>query len=541
MNLRNRTPLILTLLLFLAPLTTQGLYMNWYLGDTPLPTPEYANATPRLMLSIHTHEHTDEIFHRHFVRFVMHYTVRRITELQANGAPAELKITGPGRRGGGAYVYVRPVFAPGATTFEGPNAYGRSVTVRMLDAAGQPVAEDPFYFELTEPDGDRFRMYAQGAKNQPFGAVASWHPVDGEPKTLADFGIILQTDAEGAITGVRTPSQLAFLEDVSDHQYQVTRYELPETHPPASHANGLLPPEGAVPFSQALVKNLNPESGDVFKIIDIKRRSGNRQSRWTKNPIGDYDLAIHHENGEFWYQRSARWWNEDRTRFYQLSGFITCGGAIQTTTTTRGRIAGEWMDLERKVEIGERVTVESYAYYETPASHLRKVSVIRHCDGRWEAFDYDEEGRRDIEIRPIAVHRQVVEYVEDPDAAAVADDDPLGGLLDAFTDGAPPGKRRVTRTVTEYHPQNPPEIVRQSLDQGEVKIHTFTHPDPEVVRAPDDDRPAVTTVIRNGEFAERNWITYDVERDGRLVTLTEWTDNPDRPFGHPRNHTRTRW
>lgn len=508
-----------------------------YFKAVELPTPPGSTTRIRPAVSIYTVRHTDDVYHRHFQRVSFRYCVRRILRYQADGVtPAELKICRDIRR------YIFPVFEPGQSTFEGEGRDGKKIRVRMLNEEGEAVTSAPYYIELEEPSGDRFRMYASGGPNRPFGSFTSWHSASGEVRTLADFGITVFTDEKGALTQVRSSENLHVFEDLGGERYRKLNYDQLDKIPDEPKSDGYTIPEGLIPIEDTILENPDPHSSDFIQDVTRYRdKEEVRRLRWTKNPIGDYDLAHYDENWELIYEQHARWYNEDRSRFYRLNGTRLQDGTIRSTLRTRGVIAGRWMDLERRVETGDEVDVTTYHYYEEPASRRHKPWITQYGDGRWEAFDYDAQGRLEIELRPIATTRQVVEFVEEEPAEVPPEEDLLSGLFEAFTDGAPAGKRRVVRTVTDYHPVEAPHDIRASLEQGEVTRHEFIHPDPSVIRADTESRPAVTTLHRNGVFVERSWFTYDVERNGRRMTITETSTNPDASFGDPKNRHSSRW
>ncbi len=438
------------------------MHQHWFLG------PRGEAGAERPMISIHTHTHTDEFYHRDFVRFALGFCVRRVTEFQEDGVtPAELKITYRDD------VYLRPVFEPGSTRFEGKNPQGNPVSVQMLDEAGAPVAQNPAYYELTRSKGDMIRLSARAEKNQPFGAVVSWTPADGPSQTLEALGIALLTDAHGILEQVLTPTHLAFLEDVGVESYRVTVYELPEGYVPDLLDGRYVPPEGEKPSRTALVENPEPGQQTELRISSLLKNGNREFYRWTVNPLGDYDLDRCDENWEVLYPRTRRWYSEDRSQFFRIRGRTICGGVIRVTTDRREQVAGRWRLTERSVKTGDTVRTTTYIHHEHSGPLRGKLRYTKHCDGNWVAYVYAEDGRKTMEIRPGMTQRQVVEYVPDPNAVSAVEDDLLRGMLDSFTDGAPPGKRRISRRVTEYHPPVPPEHPEDLVDSPDVDIKRF--------------------------------------------------------------------
>ncbi|MCC5842731.1 MAG: hypothetical protein JJU05_00630 [Verrucomicrobia bacterium] len=481
------------------------------------------------MLSIHTHEHTDEFHHRHFLRFVYGYTVRRVTEFQPDGVtPAEIKITYRDN------VYLRPEFLEGSDTYVGrPARGGRDVTVRMLDDARQPTAVNPAYFELTLHDGEKILMIARGGKNRPFGAVVMRQSPEGDPVTLADLGIQIFTDGDGVIEQVLTPTHFAVVEDTDSGSYTVIIYDEIEKNPPVLHEGRYIAPEGLDPFLQAWVENPGPYEKSDLRIYTRRSRGEPTYYQWTVNPLGDYDLDRCDENWEVTHPWRRRWYSDDGKYFFRQRGTVLCGGTIRVTTERSERIAGNWHVMERHRKIGDRETAD--IHYAEPASHRGKIKHRLESDGNWVAYDYNERGFRTLEIRPVATHRTVIEYVPDPSAAIEETDDLLGGLLDSFSDGAPPGKRRMTRHVTDYDPPAPPEVPAEATHLGEVRIHGFEHPDPDAQRPSSPSRPAVTTFYRNGKFEKRVWYTPETDPEGRNIVREQTATCPDAAYGDPGN------
>ncbi len=553
----GRTPGFTFALLFLfvtsyvsaVSLVTESRRIGWKLGEGVLPSREGVSGDDFPKLSFHPRLHRGEllnsgnfyinpevhkgdVFQRNQVRFVLRYAVQRVSAYEPGDAPRRVLVTQNDR------IFVNAHFEEGSHTFEGEAAEEEPVRVRMLNAEREPVSSDPFYYELTESGGDRFLMYAQGGENQPFGAVAIWHPADGAPKTLEDLGLTLQTDETGAITHARSSSHLILLRDEGGESYRVTHYEGLEA-PSAETAEGrFMEPEGIRPRAEYFLEHYSGYTNPALQVTTHYPSGRIQRIRMATNRMGLYHAFFFDENWEVMEGVLEQGYNEDRTRFYRVTQRWAYGG-FRTTTHVDASVDGAWKEVERRVEYRNEVSVQTYTYYTEPSFRQGKVKIIRHDDGRWEAFDYDEKGRRDLEIQPIRVHRQEVKYVEDSEPAEVEDED-LEGLFSAFTDGAPEGKRREAQTVTEYRPKAPPENVRASLEEGEVRVHQFTHPDSSVERSSEETRPAVTTVYREGEFVERIWFTYDVEEDGRKVTRTETSRDPDAGYGHPRNFTGTR-
>ncbi len=476
---------------------------------------------------IQTVAHSDSLHRREKMRFHLRYSVRRISKTHPDGTTAEIKIIR------GNHVYAHPTFAEGSAEFEGRSSNGQRFRVRMVDDEYESVTENPVYFELTEANGDRFYLHARGGPGTPFGAFVFWFSAEGEMKTREDFGIFLETDPDGTLRAVRTPHRLALLEDEEHGGYQLRVYrELPHVDDVLPD-NRFLPPENTVPYEH--YRYIKPETPGKTGLLaeKILPEQPYRWARWVENPIGDYDLYYDDENGEVYLEIAVRRYTRNPRNFIRTHGQILRGGQRRVTTTERTVIGGSWKNIRQEIDLEGDVTVWTYTYWDEPVPRDFELKTRVSSKGPWAAFDYDIIGRLEVEIRPVETTRQVVEYV--PEETPGDGPGALDAFLAAFTDGAPEGKRRVSREVVEYDPPAPPEDIREGTKRGEVTLHEYAHPDPSVNRDPEDDRPAVTTLLRHGEFVKRTWIKYDVEQDGKKVTRRVTTQDENATHDDPRN------
>lgn len=501
-------------------------------GTLPQESIRVSGYERRPILIIQTQSHVDNLHKREEMRFCFRYAVRRISSTHADGSPAVVKILR------GNVIYIRARFQEGSAVFTGRATNGNRVEVKMLNEAYEPDAQNPFYYEISEPNGNRYYLFARGGPGMPFGTFAFLYTADDEMKTREDFGFFFETDPDGTPFAIRTPHTLTFLTDQEDGGHELRLYrnmphvsEIPEE-------TRFVPPVGAEP--REILKYMKPDWPDKTGLLVelIFPEEPYRWYRWVENPIGDYDVYYEDENREVFMPGNVRRRGPEQGQFTRVNGRILRGGQREVTTRLSERMGESWKTIRREIDVEGDVTVWTYTYWDEPVPRDFELKTEVSSKGPWAAFDYDFMGRREVEIRPVQTTRQVVEFVADKSPGD--GDDALDDLLGAFTDGAPAGKRRVVHLVEEFDPPAPPEDIRGGIDRGEVTLHMYEHPDPGVIRDPDDRRPAVTTRLRHGAFVERTWFEYDVEHNGRKVTRRVTTSDATATHDDPRNDVRLR-
>lgn len=446
-------------------------------------------------VGIETVEHTDDIYDPSSVYVEIAYAVRRTRGVYPSGAPQNVEIYHNDR------IFVDAFFAPGRSEFRGKAASGEFVTVRLLDEAGNQTTDRPAFFELKTSDGDLFRFHARAALNRPFGVLTEWQPSGKPAQSIEDMGISIVADENGVIRQVRNPSRTVFVESLGKQAYQIVHYDNRQVS--AQPADGLhTVKEGEIPLYRHVFRNPDPSSSSgSLESLCYKNGEFSYRLVWTPNVIGDYDMKELTESGEFLGYGNKRWWGANRDLFFRIDGRKNSEGKFKSYHRTFKAIAGKWMVLEEKVKIEGKVVRETYfTYNREHGPNYGKLTSKYTLNGEWEAFDFDDQGRKILEIVPVASQNEGVETRED------------------------------SHTETRYFPEKPPENPSEALTKGRVTRYIYA----------DDDarKPSESTLHQDGEFVSRSWFTYNVLHNWQQMTREEISHNPDGKPGDPENEIR---
>ncbi len=446
-----------------------------------------------MSLGIETEDHTDAIYNAGAVHVEIRYSVRRTKGVYPSGAPRNVEINFRQKK------FVDAYFAPGRSEFRGKAKTGQLVTVRLLDGAGQPTTGRPEFFELTEPDGSRYRFHARSGPGRSFGVLKEWQPPGKPAQTIEEMGISILTDEHGVIRQVRNPFRTVYVKTLGDQGYQIAVYK---NHQVSQEAvNGLYTVKnGEVALSRQTFRNPDDSRSDSLESVEYKQGEFKGRYMWVTNMKREYDLMELTEEGEFLRYRKKSWSDYNRDLHFYIRSIKNSDGEFESNHNTWTTMSGKWKALQKTVKIGgETVSTINYTYIKERGPNYGKLKSKWVQNAGWEAYDYDDQGRKVLKIVPVE---------------------------------APPteGSDQNSPSKTRYVPESPPENPGEALKNGRVTQYFYA-----------DDQttePSEFLLHEDGEFVSRSWFTYNVLHKWRQMTREEISHNAEGKPGDPENEIR---
>lgn len=346
--------------------------------------------------------------------------------------------------------------------------------LQMISEGGQPVTESPTYYELVDRTGYRERFVADmGAVNG--GVLADVTTVRGRRQLLGDSGLeVLRTN--NVLRQVKTPQCLADIVSPTPYGYSI-RFFAPEDVPERG-TNALYEPVG-----------------EPYIVWGIEQPDTNTIDRIRITQTGMDVTNVY----EYTYSAYLQKWT-----------LITGGGERKESVWTLPNDAGDVRIRIREIrnaadEVVEKLSEEVHdkpwgkltmwsavdpegealttyhEYYEDPADGTkqgRRKSLL-NPNGSWEKYDYDEQGRRTMVLRPIG------------DLSMEAATSANGHVI-----------------VTSYEPVDPADapLVLTNADASVVNV---------------DARPRQVVEKVGGVEVARRYYAYKVAADGSCIEIQE--------------------
>jgi len=257
------------------------------------------------------------------------------------------------------------------------------------------VTSDPTYYDRVFATGhrDRFPVATNEFGERPLESVIT---VTGRRMWLADSGIDVVRDEHGSLRQVLAPQCLADIVTNSAYKYTIDFYSPPHV---GVQTNGLYTTTDE-PFISWTVENPTPATNTSLRVTRIVGSSSNVHDFTYTSAVGEWDLV---SGGGL--RKETKSVLEDEALDNSLSTYEIRGpddAVVHKKTEYMHYYPEVGAVMWEKIDPDGANLMTTNEYYEESAETGRYMRVKSRIepDGSWTTWDYDDEGRKTVEIKP---------------------------------------------------------------------------------------------------------------------------------------------
>ncbi len=349
---------------------------------------------PNGLIDIQSETITDGLYTPQSMGYEMGYMITHVSEaLTTNGVPRQVTVLGTPSK---PVIYQ---FADNVSTGLPTGQYSASLDrLVMVNAAGQPVLNNPAYYDLVEGNGGRYR-YGAATNLEQYCGLISYRTPYGRESLVDESGVKVIRDENNVIRQISVPQCLVDVVTLTDVKYEM-RFYAHEHRGTWNGAEGLYQPTGE-PLVTFRVED--PSLGQAHTNVLITEIAGTRIRTYNylyTAASGLWELKT--GDGLKEETKDAVW---DESHVNRLETRIVKTGAGQEAArSTETFHVFPWGDsaVEQTTGLGDCLLTTTIAYYEDSAETGRYSHVKSQVnpDGAWMMYDYDVSGRKTMDVTP---------------------------------------------------------------------------------------------------------------------------------------------
>lgn len=287
------------------------------------------------------------------------------------------------------------------TGYPQENLATRKIRMKMVDANGNPVTDNPAYFDYYSYEGLERARFSGDLNSPDYLQMLEYRTEEGRVEYVADYGIDFVYE-DDVIRQAKAPTRMLDIITINPYKYEVRYYDIQDVSE-TKDANGLYYVlNGAQPFETWVIEN--PDGETAYNKLNISRHVGGTIRTMAFEYIETQKMWRSTKDAGLTFEESTLIWNESETAYTRSESARSAGEepVYKEIKRVNEKPWGRAIYEEEKVVSLSPYTsqISSFTYYEdsSQTGKYTQKHTAQNFDGTWEVYDFDSKGRQTLKI-----------------------------------------------------------------------------------------------------------------------------------------------